>query len=195
MRTLPAVFAVAVLAFAGSAAGAPTSDALIRPGRSIAGAQLGMTEAQLRRVLGKPLAVVTKSAGFGRVAAELQYADYNLFVFLRGRRGDLRVVKVVTLQTSERTREGVGVGTRLRVLTSHYRGRLTCAKPLTWRHPRSGRIFVEGQRCTIPSRGARTVFRLDGEVETNDYWGDRSPYLSEWARYARVVEITVETLS
>ena len=184
---------VACLGCVPVASATSSTDALIRPGRSIGKAQLGMTEAQVRRALGAPLAVVRKRAGFGRSAVELQYADFNLFVELRTRRAALRVVRVTTLQRSERTAQGIGVGSRRATLLARYGKRVVCAKPLV-SEPRQGRVYVQGQTCSIASGGARTVFRLDGEVGNDPYWGPRQPYLSEWARYARVAEISVETV-
>jgi hypothetical protein len=188
---VPLAAAVAALAIVGAGAAAPRADTLIRPGQSIGKARLGMTEAQVRRAMGKPLAVVRRRAGFGS-NVELQYADFNLFVELRTRRGTLRVTRVTTLQESERTPAGIRIGSRRTTVLARY-GRLVCAKPET-RDGGRGRIVVVGQRCTLTAGGGRTVFRFDGEVGDDPYWGPRQPYLSEWSRYARVAEIAVEAL-
>jgi hypothetical protein len=193
MRRWAAAAVLGALALAGSGAAAPNADTLIRPGRSIGKAQLGMTEAQLRRAAGRPLAVVRRNTGFGRATAEYQYADFELFVQLRGRRGALRVVRVLTFQTSERTAEGVGVGSPRSRLLARYRGRLRCPAPRTYRN--RGRVYVTGQTCALPAGGARTVFQLDAEVEDDSYWGERNATLAEWPRLARVAEVTIETLS
>lgn len=186
--TLLLVLAAAVAA--ASAAAAPASDALIRPGKSIGKARLGMAEADVRRALGRPLAVVRKQPGFGRQEVEYQYADGYLFVHLRGPRGALRVVRVVTFQRSERTTTGVGVGSRERALLRAYRGKLRCSKLETAR--RGGVVFVVGDRtCTLSTGAARTVFRIDGRVEST--WDTtRWSRLEEWPRNARIVEVTVE---
>jgi hypothetical protein len=192
MRTLrlSLLLALGAAAVAVPAAGAPTADTLIRPGQAIGKARLGMSEAQVRRALGRPFAVIRRRVGFGNRAAEYQYADGYLFVHLRGRAGALRVVRVVTLQRSERTREGVGVGVRERALMRAYRGRLRCSRPPT--ETRRGITYVVGDRtCTLPAGGARTVFRVDGRVEST--WDTtRWSRLSEWPRNARVVDVTVE---
>jgi hypothetical protein len=193
MRGLSLLLTLAAVVAAASATAAPSSDALIRPGKSIGKAQLGMTEAQVRRALGPPLAVVRKRAGFGRSTVELQYADFSLFVELRTRRRALRVVRVLTLQRSERTPEGIGIGSRRTALLARYRRRVVCAKPRT-SEPFRGRVFVIDQTCTLAGGGARTVFRLEGEVDVSGYWGSRQPFLSEWPRYARVEEISVEVV-
>ena len=183
----------AAAAAAASAAAAPSTDALIRPGKAIGKAQLGMTEAQVRRALGPPLAVVRKQLGFGRVEVEYQYAAGYLFVHLRGPRRSVRVVRVVTYQRTERTASGVGVGSRERALLRAYRGRLRCSKLETARH--GGVLFVVGERtCTLAAGAARTVFRIDGRVEST--WDTtRWSRLEEWPRNARVVEIRVELRS
>jgi hypothetical protein len=184
---------LACLCFASTASAARTGDALIRPGKAIGKAQLGMTDAQVRRALGRPLAVVRRRSGFGRSSVELQYADFNLFVELRRRAGALRVVRVTTLQRSERTPQGIGIGSRRTTLLARYRGRVVCARPEVTEL--RGRVFVDGQTCSLAAGGGRTMFRLAGEVGNDPYWGPRRPYLSEWARYARVSEISVELVA
>jgi hypothetical protein len=180
----------AAVVAAASAAAAPTSDALIRPGTSIGKVRLGMSEAAVRRSAGRPWAVVRKQLGFGRQEVELQYADGELFVVLRGPRSALRVVRVVTFQRSERTASGVGVGSREGALLRAYRGKLRCTKLQTAR--RAGTLFVVDDRtCTLSSRGARTFFRIDGRVEST--WDTtRWSRLEEWAKNARIVEVGVE---
>ena len=184
LLTLAAVVAAA------SAAAAPTSDALIRPGKAIGKARLGMSEADVRHALGRPLAVVRKRVGFGREEVELQYADGYLFVHLRGPRSALRIVRIVTFQRSERTAAGVGVGSRERALLRAYRGKLRCSKLETER--RAGTVFVVADRtCTLAAGAARTVFRIDGRVEST--WDTtRWSRLEEWPRNARIVEVRVE---
>lgn len=184
LLTLAAVVATA------SAAAAPTSDALIRPGKSIGKARLGMTEVALRRALGRPYAVVRKPVGFGRQEAEYQYADGYLFVYLRGPRSAPRVVRIVTFQRSERTASGVGVGSRERGLLRAYRGKVRCSKLETERS--AGTVYVVADRtCTLAGGGARTVFRISGRVEST--WDTtRWSRLEEWAKNARIVEVGVE---
>ena len=192
MSKLAAAVALAGLAVAGSSAAAPSADTLIRPGKAVGKAQLGMTEAQLRRALGRPLAIVRRNAGFGRATAELQYADFELFVHLRGRRNALKVVRVVTYQRSERTPERVGVGVLRRTLLARYRGRLRCVIPQTATYQRRGETYVLAERCTLPGRGARTVFVLDLDVDPGTYFGKRQPTLEQWMRLARIEQISVE---
>jgi hypothetical protein len=192
MRAFRLSLVVALVAVAGvaPAAAAPSADTLIRPGRAIGKARLGMSEGEVRRGLGRPFAVIRRRVGFGNRSAEYQYADGYLFVHLRGRAGALRVVRVVTLQRSERTREGIGVGVRERVLMRAYRGRLRCAPLPT--ETRRGITYVVGSRtCTLSAGAARTVFRVDGRVEST--WDTtRWSRVSEWPRNARIVDVTVE---
>jgi hypothetical protein len=187
LLTLAAVVAAA------SAAAAPTSDTLIRPGKSIGTVRLGMSEAAVRRSAGRPWAVVRKELGFGRQEVELQYADGELFVVLRGPRSALRVVRVVTFQRSERTASGVGVGSRERALNRAYAAKLRCTKLETARS--AGTVFVVDDRtCTLAAGGARTVFRIDGRVEST--WDTmRWSRLDEWAKNARIAEVRVEVRS
>jgi hypothetical protein len=192
---VPVAVGSLVLALAGSGYAAPSADTLIRPGRSIGMAQLGMTEAELRREAGRPLAVVRRNTGFGRATAEYQYADFELFVQLRGRRGALRVVRLSTFQRSERTRERVGVGVLRRTLLARYRGRLRCVIPETATYRRHGRTYVLDERCVLPAPRARTTFFLELDVDPGRYFGKRQPTLEEWVRLARIEQITIETLS
>lgn len=196
MRRLAAgvVLCVLGLALASSGVAAPSADTLIRPGHSIGKAQLGMTEAQLRRSAGRPLAVVRRNTGFGRATAEYQYADFELFVQLRGRRGALRVVRLSTFQRSERTRERVGVGVLRRTLLARYRGRLRCSIPESATYQRRGTTYVLSERCVLAARGARTVFLLDLDVDPGTYLGKRHPTLAQWVRRARIEQIVIEAL-
>jgi hypothetical protein len=100
------VLAVAVVA--GGAAAAQRTDALIRPGLGIGKVRLGMTDAQVRRALGRPLAQRRSRTGFGRLRVEYQYVDGFLLVRLTGRASSLRVVGVSTIQPHERTANGIG---------------------------------------------------------------------------------------
>jgi hypothetical protein len=103
---------LAALALASTAGAAAQRDELIRPGVGIGKIRLGMTEAQVRRALGRPFASRSKREGFGRLRVELQFEDGYTFVTLAGRQGALRVVGVSTLKESEQTPQGVRVGTR-----------------------------------------------------------------------------------
>ena len=183
---------LAAVAAAASAAAAPSSDALIRPGKSIGKARLGMTEAQVRRALGRPLAAVRRNAGFRGVRVEFQYADYELFVQLRGRPNALRVVRVATFQRSERTRERVGVGVLRRTLLARYRGRLRCSIPESATYTSRGTTYVLAEQCALRGPRGRTVFVIALDVDPGRYLGKRNPTLAEWVRSARIEQVAVE---
>jgi hypothetical protein len=89
---------VAGLAFASAA------DAAIVPQRSIAGVRLGMTQAQVKRVMRAPQRVQRGRNTFGRFVV-FQYS--GLRVFFQGGR---TVTSISTTRRSERTARGVGVG-------------------------------------------------------------------------------------
>jgi hypothetical protein len=94
-------FVVAVLAALVLAAPAGAN---IIPGRSIAGVELGMTQAEVIGVLGTPDAVKHGSNEFGSYT---RYKYHRLTVFFQG---DADVTAVKTTRTSEKTPHGVGVG-------------------------------------------------------------------------------------
>jgi hypothetical protein len=107
---------LAVLAAAAAPAlAAPERDALLRPGRGIGKVELGMTVDQVRRALGRPQFVNRRvELGFGTVYVEYAW-DYAVWtVGFQGRPGRLRAVKISTALRAERTRQGLGVGSRIR---------------------------------------------------------------------------------
>ena len=124
IRAALAVAAAASTALvAASAEGAPKRDLLIVPGQQIGKVRIGMSFAQVRRALGRPTGVNKRTRlGF------TQYVEYDWgygrwTVGLSGRSGAMRVSLVATTLRRERTREGAGVGTRIRRVASVYRNR------------------------------------------------------------------------
>ena len=107
MRVLGAALLVAATGAGIAGAAGPS----IRPGVGIAAIRLGMTEAQLRVVLGRPEASHREPSTFGRVRAVLQYDGTTYTVILDGRPGALRVTAVSTTLARHRSPEGFGVGT------------------------------------------------------------------------------------
>jgi hypothetical protein len=180
--------ALATVVCAVPAVAAPERDALIRPGVGIGKVRLGMTEAQVRRALGRPFAVRRRSAGFGRVRVELQFEDGNTFVTLTRRRGVLRVVGVSTVKRSERTPQGVGVGTSERRLARVYGSRLRCERLKT--QTLRGQTFVVGPRtCWLPGRGGtRTVF----VSHIRPWWDGPRITARNWPDAAWVTEVGVQ---
>ena len=140
------------LAAGGPAEGASQATALIRPGVGIGKVRLGMTQAQVRRALGRHTVVNVRERRFGLTYLELAY-DYSAYtVGFFGAPGKLRVVSVATSLRRERTRSGLGPGTSLRSLRRALRGeqcRLRRVATFVGRHT----------ECTVSARsGARTTF-------------------------------------
>jgi hypothetical protein len=181
------VVALAALASAPASFG---SEALIRPGKSIAGVAIGMSEADVRAKLGRPTYTVRRRAGFGRVELELQFDEADYTVRLAGRPRALRTVAVTTILRRERTPDGLGVGTHERALLRRYGASIRCE---ALRTRREGPYVVV--HWTQTSR--RCVVRGSGGGET--VWvtapPTRRPNLalreSEWLAQALVIQVEV----
>lgn len=106
-RTALALSAAAVLAAPASA------DALIQVTQGIAGARIGNTQGQVRAALGNPFRVVNGTNEFGPWR-EFRYR-FGVRVFFQGRD---RVTSVSTNGLGDRTRGGIGVGSREGVVRS-----------------------------------------------------------------------------
>jgi hypothetical protein len=185
-RLLAAV-AVVVAFAAGAAKGASLRDAAIRPGQGIGKVNLGMTEAQVRARLGSPDFTRSRRVGFGSRFVELQYRGGYFNVGLLGRPGRLRVHSVGTLQGSERTPQGFGVGTLEACLAREYGAGMRCDR-LRVREDFSPAFVSNRTRdCVIGPQGAETVFvtALPPGVRRVMIEPD------EWRGVARVIEIRV----
>lgn len=178
--------AIALLAALALAAGASAGDALLRPGRGMAGVDLGMSRAQVVQALGKPQAVVTRKTGFGRRTVELQFGYGSYFVLLSGSSGRERVVKVLTTFRRERTAGGIGVGVTERRLLSTYGARLAC-QSLSFRDA-TGRTRNRTTRyCVLGDAGdAQTVFMSQTPLVPLG-WGQR---YSDW-RLAKIAMVVI----
>jgi hypothetical protein len=177
-------------------AGANRSDGatlVIWPAQSIGKIRLGMSEAELRRAMGRPRAIVRRPGSFGLRSIEFQYGLAEYSVRLRGRPGRLRVVRIATTLARERTRGGVGVGSRERAVLRAY-PRCRCdAQRLSHR---DGVVYVGGKNprvCTLfaPS-GRRTTFTI--WLRPRWAWGEAIT-LARWRRDARVIEVSVSAAS
>lgn len=109
------------LTFAGVAGSAPTRDALVRPGEGIGNLRLGMTRTQALRALDRP--VVFERA---RVFPGLRYLEYRTKdrawrIGLFGARGGEQLLLIRTELATERTKEGLGVGTPILTLRAKLR--------------------------------------------------------------------------
>jgi hypothetical protein len=113
------VVAAAVLAIAVAA----PAQARIVPGKGMAGIRIGMTQAQVTAVLGQPDSSKTVSDDFGP-SLRLRYASHGgLRLILRENvSGEQELFQVLTKGRVERTKRGVGVGTRERRLRRRLRG-------------------------------------------------------------------------
>jgi hypothetical protein len=155
------LLAVAALVAAGSVAAKPDDRVRVRHGAGIGKIRLGMTYADVRRILGGPQTVDRRERlSDGRRYLEFSW-DFGWWtVGFLGRPGNLRVAMVSTANRRERTVEGLGVGTRERVVRRTLRVR--CAEILE----RGGGTFPTQpqpfeRRCTHPShRGRETAFVL-----------------------------------
>ena len=100
MRRLALVVAVSAAALVVVSGAAAT----IVVQRSIAGVKMGMTQAKVRSVLGRPTRVVHGSNDFGRYV-QFRYAKLSVNF-----QGEATASNVSTTRASERTASGVGVG-------------------------------------------------------------------------------------
>jgi hypothetical protein len=136
MRRAALLLAV-VAAFAATAGPAGATIVL---GRSIAGAELGMTRAEIRGVLGEPRSITRGSNEFG---------PYRVFHYFRldvTFQGNTNATAVKTWRKRERTANGIGVGSTKRQLRNRISG-VRC----------EGRVCSKGR--FVPG-GRVTVFRL-----------------------------------
>jgi hypothetical protein len=172
-----------------AASGAET---LIRPGSSIAGVALGMSERQVRAQLGRPTWTSRRPAGFGRVEVELQFRDADYTVRLTGRPSALKTAAVTTIVRRERTSDGLGVGTYERVLLRRYRASIRCE---ALRTRREGPYLVVSweqrqRRCGVhASGGGETVWVTSPQRHHHN----KVLLESEWLAQARVTEVEVRT--
>lgn len=102
----------AAIAPAAIAADAPHVQQKIVPGRSIGDVKLGMSIAQVRRVLGPHESVnYDEQLSFGRRFRELAWNFGEWRIGFIGQAGSLRAGRIEASVRTERTPEGVGVGT------------------------------------------------------------------------------------
>lgn len=185
-----------LLAAATTAAGAPAApqrDVLIRPGAGIGKFRLGMTEAELRKAVGRPRYVVPRAPTFGLRTVEYQYglgAEY--IATLVGRPGRLRVARIRTIARRERTPRRIGPFSGERALLRAYPG-VRCT-PLPER-TRAGITYLEtlSRTCTLfTASGRRTIFRTGWAAPDPPPGRSRiKPTLGNYSRYAVVTEVIV----
>ncbi len=95
---------LALLALVAAAVVAAPAAGVIVPQRSISGVRLGMSEKQVRALLGKPLAVRQSQNDFGTYR-QLVYARVSV-----GFQSGPKVTGLTTTSPKERTAGGIGVG-------------------------------------------------------------------------------------
>jgi hypothetical protein len=190
VRRLLLVAPVALLVVPGAFGGSE----LIRPGKSIAGVALGMSEADVRAQLGRPTYTIRRRAGFGRLEVELQFDDASYTVRLAGRPRALRAVAVATIARRERTPEGLGVGTYERTLLRRYGASIRCEALRTQRRgPYEFVLWEErSRRCVLRGSGAgETVWVTSPQKDRLDLVLRKS----QWLAQARVIEVEVRRSS
>jgi hypothetical protein len=171
---------------AASAGAASSEQRLIRPAIGIGKLRLGMTEAEVRRTMGRPRFVVNRRAAFGFRSVEYQYglAEYTVRLFGRARR--LRAVRVGTTLVRERTPRGLGVGSLERTVLRAYPS-MRCQPLRTYRSGSATIVATVQRECTLftPS-GRRTIFTTDVQERMFEVITPRM-----WAARARVIEVSV----
>jgi hypothetical protein len=157
--TLLLAVGLAAAVAAAPAGGAPSASDLIRRGVGIGPVRLGMRFAEVRRALGPPQLVNRRvNRGFGQRYVEYlwNYGDWR--IGLAGQRGRERVVRIATQRRSERTREGVGVGSSVARLARRY-GRIAECVSNDYNAPDAGTWIV------VRGPGSRmTAFWLDAQT-------------------------------
>ncbi len=114
-----------------SASGSTEASLPIRIGHGIGPVNLGMTGAQVYRVLGRPRAVVKRKVIRGQPYVEFEYQYGAWAIGFYGPKGNRRVVLVLTGLKRHRTPEGIGVGSSGPQVRRAFRGlrERTCNNP------------------------------------------------------------------
>jgi hypothetical protein len=186
IRTLAAVSALTAAA-GGTAEAASQASRVIRPGMGVGKLNLGMTEAEVRRAMGQPWAVIRRPAGFGLRSVEYQYDLAAYTVRFVGARGRLRAVRITTIVRKERTPKGIGPGSLERDLVRAYPG-IRCGR-LRLARDGDGTVFVatNGRECTLTTIGGRrTIFRTSVSLPTRE-----TLTVAKYLRRARIDEVVV----
>jgi hypothetical protein len=136
-----------------AALAATSASAAIVPQQGIAGVKIGMTQAKVRSVLGKPSSVQRGKNDFGKYT-QLRYPGLQVNF-----QGNATVTDVSTTRTSERTAAGIGVGSSELQVKGKVKG-VKCATDNGFRHCYVGKLGA-GQRVTDFSMKHGKVSRVD----------------------------------
>jgi outer membrane protein assembly factor BamE (lipoprotein component of BamABCDE complex) len=134
MRALAVVVAVSALVVTASAS------AKIVPQQGIAGVRLGMSQAKVRAVLGRPASRKHGTNDFGAYTT-FRYAGLAITF-----QGNAAVTSMSTTRRSEKTASGVGVGSTEAQVRARVSG-VTCKTEFGSRHCYLG-AFLVGHRVT-----------------------------------------------
>ena len=162
------VCVVAVAAGLAVTSGAGATESTIYPGVGIGKVELGMTRAQVERVLGKDAVVNDRETYGSKQYVELGW-DYSAWsVAFAQTAGKLRVVQVATVLRSQKTPANVGIGTAWRRLVHAYPHGL-CAFGNSIGLPNDG---VQGRyggavlEYLVPHRGGtQTIYMLRRDAD------------------------------
>ena len=142
------VFPFALVAAAAVLA-ASTVGAAIVSQQGFAGVKIGMTQAKVRSVLGKPTSVKRGSNNFGKYTI-FKYAGLQTEF-----QGNTTLTSVSTTRTSERTASGIGVGSTVAQVKAKIKG-VTCATDSGFRHCYLGTFAPGSASPTSRSSAARS---------------------------------------
>lgn len=155
-RSMRRVLLVAVVAALALAA---VAGATIVPQKGIAGANIGMSQAKVRAVLGKPAKVKHGTDSFGPYT-QFKYAGLTVMF-----QGNKSVTQISTTRSSEKTTSGAGVGSTEAQLRAKVKG-LTCKTESGFRHCYLG-SFKPHKRVTDFSIKKGRVYRVDVGIVTD----------------------------
>jgi hypothetical protein len=145
--------ALAAALLAPSAAGG-----VVVPGKSIAGVRLGMTQAGVRAVLGRPLRVVRDATELGPFT-QYRYRRLDVIFFRH-----TRATGIFTTRTRERTRTGVGMGSTEAAVLAGVPG-AACRAPARFRVCEVGDPSRRGARITMFDLRAGRVSQIGVYIE------------------------------
>ena len=140
---------------------AAPAGAVIVPGKGMAGVELGQCQQKVIDTIGFPDKTFGKNDTFGFVSTYTYLKAGLKLEFRRGPGECLELTSIRTTKAAERTKEGVGKGTKRKTLRAKLRGE----KCRTFRTPKTIRICWLGS--LTPSKPV-TEFRIDSKGRVNN---------------------------